>query len=885
MDLHARSSRFTMKPYLPVYQNTNLLLPSHLPSKIRYIKLPEKFWTNSKKKNESLLALIACVRLHKHSVLNERLLPLKRGDIQQKLRLSALKILKRVPVEHFQRTSTKKSNLKDIFIYPLIKKGSIFEQNNAVLGGKRGLCLVTFRSLSHTTKFSLKLVHQQLGLVHCSIGCPKSETIDLTQLEILQKFYLTLMNARWRRRTGRSRFRFLEECRSTFPPYIVSCLTHNDQCLDLAYMQMITDEFERSESERKAAAQKLSGNPRLFAPIYDPNNTYIAFRTEDRTCSSPFPDMDFTSFADYTLKRWGFKVSGDSKLIRVQRCWDVPSKALAGHPDTEMNDEHNSETKPDQECKNLKSMSLPIDACMEAPMPDPSLFLHCIMLPQILYELERMETMNRFVSHCSRWPHLYTCIKEIPLEDVTTAMTAKSCALEKKSYDRLEYLGDAVLKVLHTDALINSDDDDLRHWFHCLHEGDLTELRTAMGCNDRLKDVAQCAGFDSFILTTPLGKGTWIPSGLEPYTINDGENNDATNKLKQDSPFKPCGKILADVVESILGLIYVHCGYDAVIKVASELDISPPRSTKTFHRMNSPQVGCVDASLVEQASTFLGFNQFDDNACNFVMEAFTHPTKINSSNYQRLEWIGDAVLCLAAREWVYKRFPSLTVKDLVTIETILICNETLAMIAFSSGLQRHIMHCDSTLPARLEAYEFQVEQHQQGLWSTDPPKILADVVEALIGVAHISGGLQKGLQGARHAIKSMLDSVSDHFTQEGTIDEKMIAITHPVQAISETCPSVKIRSYNMNDYRTRFNSKIWFGASWDYCSEDKIFFGNVGQITYNGLSLCEVADKNSRSIAKMRSSSLLFSILNESEGLRLKIEKMAKALADIDKTM
>ena len=186
------------------------------------------------------------------------------------------------------------------------------------------------------------------------------------------------------------------------------------------------------------------------------------------------------------------KVSGDSKLIRVQRCWYSPSKASVGDRETNSNDKIDSEINIDQECKNLKSMSLPKDACMETPMADPSQFLHCIMLPQILYELERQETMNRFISHCSRWPHLYACIKKIPIEDVTIAMTAKSCAMDKICYDRLEYLGDAVLKVLHTDALINSDDTELRRWFHCLHEGDLTELRTAMGCNNRLKDIAEC---------------------------------------------------------------------------------------------------------------------------------------------------------------------------------------------------------------------------------------------------------------------------------------------------------------------------------------------------------------------------------------------------------
>ena len=53
-----------------------------------------------------------------------------------------------------------------------------------------------------------------------------------------------------------------------------------------------------------------------------------------------------------------------------------------------------------------------------------------------------------------------------------------------------------------------------------------------------------------------------------------------------------------------------------------------------------------------------------------------------------------------------------------------------------------MLHCDSTLPDRLEAYEFQIKEQRHGIWSTDPPKVLADIVEALIGVAHIEGGLE-----------------------------------------------------------------------------------------------------------------------------------------------
>lgn len=47
------------------------------------------------------------------------------------------------------------------------------------------------------------------------------------------------------------------------------------------------------------------------------------------------------------------------------------------------------------------------------------------------------------------------------------ALTAKSCGIEAINYDRLEWLGDAVLKLLQTDALLK--------WQYTsyLHEGNI----------------------------------------------------------------------------------------------------------------------------------------------------------------------------------------------------------------------------------------------------------------------------------------------------------------------------------------------------------------------------------------------------------------------------
>jgi dsRNA-specific ribonuclease len=115
---------------------------------------------------------------------------------------------------------------------------------------------------------------------------------------------------------------------------------------------------------------------------------------------------------------------------------------------------------------------MPIDLCLEAPIADASLFLHCLILPQILFHIDTIFTVQAFVEHCSgNLPILGSYIREISKDsfnDLLEAMTAKSCRKEN-NYDRFEFVGDAVLKLVHTDALLHST--TLRNWVSYLHEG------------------------------------------------------------------------------------------------------------------------------------------------------------------------------------------------------------------------------------------------------------------------------------------------------------------------------------------------------------------------------------------------------------------------------
>jgi dsRNA-specific ribonuclease len=229
-----------------------------------------------------------------------------------------------------------------------------------------------------------------------------------------------------------------------------------------------------------------------------------------------------------------------------------------------------------------------------------------------------------------------------------------------------------------------------------------------MGCNIRLADSCVQLGLDKFILSVPLERGKWIPVQLKLCSIDHEEPALA--------PASPGMKVCADAIEALLGLVYLTSGYEASVEIAHELGISLPTDGSETTMVGNPKH--VRPALLDVVKSTIGKDSFDSP--QLVEEAFTHPSAVyqDVSSYQRLEWVGDAVLCLAMREWLYFAYPSMEVGDLVNMESALVSNETLAYLCVQNGLHTFINHRDQGLPSRLEHYEWCVKELGRGLWGT-----------------------------------------------------------------------------------------------------------------------------------------------------------------------
>lgn len=123
----------------------------------------------------------------------------------------------------------------------------------------------------------------------------------------------------------------------------------------------------------------------------------------------------------------------------------------------------------------------------------------------------------------------------IPYNDLTLyeqAFTHTSYANESNtiSYERLEYLGDAVLELIISEYLYKNSNEP---------EGKMTKLRSSYVCENALYEYSCLLGLNEEL---KLGKGE-----LE----RDGKHNKT---------------IVADIFESFTGAVFLDCGFDVVKK-------------------------------------------------------------------------------------------------------------------------------------------------------------------------------------------------------------------------------------------------------------------------------------------------------------------------------
>lgn len=486
LDPQVRLSREALMLHMPDFRDNTLVLPSHLPRNIRVITVPVEYMDKPKRDKQRILSLMACVRLHRNGLLNDRLLPLSQKDFHShiiratKREFPPIKPLA-LPLELLFDTHR---SSRTIFVRTITFDGELFLHAERLMKGEgHKFALITVADpLLNLPSFSMD--HKEFGMVQVHYGDSIPKTCDDEQFQVLRDFFLLVMDERWRRSSRQKPFKLCdkEEFTSVIMPYLLGLLGRDNQ-LDWDFMKHLLIESRRTDDERTAAVQCLSkehglAKPRLWIGTIDEHTKYVAYGPAGETVTAPFPveKPGISTYQDYFEQVRGTVIASDVYLFDVQRYWALPSSfSSLSASDPEYEPTIKVADCRYTMCDQLSAIKIPQSVAKEARIANAHIGLLSCFLPQAAFVFERYLSGQAFFRFCEiNLPKLGSYLGQLPMETVATALTSKSCGMDV-SYEKLEWFGDAVLKVIQTESLLKSI--ELKEWIQFLHEGDLSILR------------------------------------------------------------------------------------------------------------------------------------------------------------------------------------------------------------------------------------------------------------------------------------------------------------------------------------------------------------------------------------------------------------------------
>ena len=144
---------------------------------------------------------------------------------------------------------------------------------------------------------------------------------------------------------------------------------------------------------------------------------------------------------------------------------------------------------------------------------------------------------------------------------------------------------------------------------------------------------------------------------------------------------------------------------------------------------------------------------------NFRM-AFSHSSYTNEKridkhlNYERLEFLGDAVVELTTSEFLFKKFPNLAEGELTKLRASIVCEKTLVKYALQLNLDKCIF----------------LGKGEEKMGGRSRAALLADIFESFTGAMY----LEAGLETVKTFLSNTLFTEVDSFEYLSFVDYKTI---------------------------------------------------------------------------------------------------------------
>lgn len=410
-----------------------------------------------------------------------------------------------------------------------------------------------------------------------------------------------------------------------------------------------------------------------------------------------------------------------------------------------------------------------------------------------------------------------------PSPNVLLQALTMSNANDGINLERLETIGDSFLKYAITNYLYSK--------YENVHEGKLSHLRSKQVSNLNLYRLGRRKGLGEYMIATKfdphdnwLPPCFYVPKELEEalidaqYPANCWTVADmaATRDMTLDaicSMVRERGEVLslnsiipynlvtqhsipdksiADCVEALIGAYLIECGPRGAllfmawlgIRVLPLLDdgrsygeIKLPKSPLSYHTVYPQDELDILLDGYDKFEKHIGY-QFRDRS--YLLQALTHasysPNTLTDC-YQRLEFLGDAVLDYLITRHLYEDSRMHSPGALTDLRSALVNNTIFASLAVRNGFHRYFRNLSPSLNEVVEKFvrlqeesghtlvdELYLVVETEEVEDVEVPKALGDVFESVAGAIFLDSGMS--LDAVWKVYYNMMKSEIEQFSNK-----------------------------------------------------------------------------------------------------------------------
>jgi len=322
------------------------------------------------------------------------------------------------------------------------------------------------------------------------------------------------------------------------------------------------------------------------------------------------------------------------------------------------------------------------------------------------------------------------------------------------NYERLEFLGDCFLKMATSISLYGLYPNNNEYQYHI--------DRMLLICNKNLCNNAIKLKLYEYIRSQSFNRRAWYPEGL---VLKKGKTATAPNSHRLGD------KTIADVCEALIGaaLLTHHetKDTDIAVRAVTELVSSENHNVTAYagyyklYEKPKYQTAAATAAQRDLARQVEEKHSYHFRYPRLLRSAFVHPSYPfgyeQIPSYQRLEFLGDALLDMACVNFLFYNFPDRDPQWLTEHKMAMVSNQFLGALCVSLGFHAHLLlfnagfqkqiadYVTDITEARIQAEEDAIRSGKTSkecspdYWISvrQPPKCLPDIVEAYVGAIFV----------------------------------------------------------------------------------------------------------------------------------------------------